>query len=123
MELEEKGVLPHELGSYRSRKEVTWINAAALASDIYDGFERGEETLVIGLDIEDTYNRVDFNILVRSLANLKIIPQLVRWIGTSLLKMKMALRLGPWASDPTEITPDLPQGSALSTAFFNVYTV
>ena len=38
LELEEKGVLPPELGSYRSGK-VTWMNAAALASDIYDGFE------------------------------------------------------------------------------------
>ena len=75
LELEEKGVLPPELGSYRSGK-VTWMNAAALASDIYDGFERGEETLVNALDLEDAYNRVQFNILIN------ISPQLVRWIGT-----------------------------------------
>ena len=34
---------------------ITWMNAAKLSSDIYDGFERGEETLGIGLDLEDTY--------------------------------------------------------------------
>ena len=28
------------------------MNTAALASDIYVGFERGEETLVIALDLE-----------------------------------------------------------------------
>ena len=81
LELEEKGVLPLEPGSCRSVK-VTWMNAAALASDIYDGFERGEETLVNALDLEDAYNRVQFNILMRTLANLDISPQLVRWIGT-----------------------------------------
>ena len=104
LELEEKGVLPPELGSYRSGK-VTWMNAAALGSDIYDRFERGEETLVIALDLEDAYNRVQLNILIRTLANVDISPQLVRWIGMSLLKRKVALRVGTWASDPTEITP------------------
>ena len=108
LELYEKGVLPPGLGSYRSGK-VKWMNAAALASDIiYDGFERGEETLVIALDL--AYNRVDFNILMRTLTNLKISPQLVRWIGTSLLKRNVALRLGAWSSDPTEVTLSLPQG-------------
>ena len=84
------------------------MNAAKLASDIYDGFEKGEETLVIALDLEDAYNRVQYNVLMRTLANLEISPQLVRWIGTALLKRKVALRLGAWASDPTEITPGLP---------------
>ena len=37
LELEEKGLLPPELGSYRQGKD-TWANAAVLASDVYDGF-------------------------------------------------------------------------------------
>ena len=54
-----------------------------MASDTYyDGIKRGEETLVIALDLEDTYNRVQFNIVMRTLANLDTSPQLVRWIGT-----------------------------------------
>ena len=89
-ELEEKEVLPPELGSYRKGK-VTWMNAAKLASDIYDGFEKGEETLVIAIDLEDAYNRVQYNVLMRTLANLEISPQLVRWISTALLKSKVAL--------------------------------
>ena len=51
-ELEKKKLLPSTLGSYRRGKD-TWTNAAVLASDVYDGFERGEETLVVALDLED----------------------------------------------------------------------
>ena len=43
-ELEEKNLLPPTLGSYRRGKD-TWMYAAVMASDVYDGFERGEETL------------------------------------------------------------------------------
>ena len=38
-ELESKNILPKTLGSYRRGKQ-TWMNAATLASDVYDGFER-----------------------------------------------------------------------------------
>ena len=58
-ELEQKELLPPTLGSYRRGKE-TWMNAAVLASDVYDGFEKKEETIVIALDLEDAYNRVQF---------------------------------------------------------------
>ena len=41
---------------------------AVLASDVYDAFERKEETLVVALDLEDAYNRVDFKILMRTIS-------------------------------------------------------
>ena len=53
------------------------MNAAVLASDVYDGFERKEETVVIALDLEDAYNRVQFDVLMRTLARLDVDPYLV----------------------------------------------
>ena len=45
-----------------------------LASDVFDGFERKEETLVVTLDLEDACNRVDYRILMRTLFNMEIDP-------------------------------------------------
>ena len=97
--------------------------SAVLASDVYDGFERGDETLVAALDLEDAYNRVSYKILMTTLMNMKVNPVLIVWIGSTMLKRKVALRVGSWISEVKEITPGLPQGSALSPVLFNVYTV
>ena len=121
-QLEEDNLLPATLGSYRRGKD-TWANAAVLASDVYDAFERKEETIVVALDLEDAYNRVDYGILMRTLVNMEVDPFIILWIGNALLKRKVALRVGPWTSDVKSITPGLPQGSALSPVLFNVYTV
>ena len=93
-QLERDNLLPSTIGSYRTGKD-TWANAAVLASDVYDAFERKEETLVVALDLEDAYNRVDYKILMRTLFNMKIDPFIILWIGKALIKRKVALRVGP----------------------------
>ena len=84
------------------------MNAAVLLSDVYDGFERKEETVVVALDLEDAYNRVQYDILMRTLRNMKISPGLIIWIGQAMLKRTVAMRLGTWASNACTITPGLP---------------
>ena len=117
-QLEEKDLLPPTLGSYRTGKD-TWTNAAVLASDVYDAFEKKQETLAVALDLEDAYNRVDFGILMRTLKNMEVDPYLVMWIGNALLQRKVALRVESWTSEVKSITPGLHLGSALSPVLFN----
>ena len=59
----------------------------ALASDAYDGFEKGEETLVAALDLEAAYSRVQFSVIMKTLVNLNVNPsQIVICIGKALMK-------------------------------------
>ena len=76
--------------------------------------------MVVALGLDDAYNRVSYKVLMRTLLNIEVDPTLIIWIGAALLKRKVALRIGTWASEVIEITPGLPQGSPM---LFNVYTV
>lgn len=48
------------------------MNATVLASDVFDGFEKGEEIFIAALDLEDAKNRVQNAIIMRTLINLRI---------------------------------------------------
>ena len=51
-DLERRNVLPPNQGGYRAGKN-TWENAARFAYDVYEGFQRKEQTLAVAVDQED----------------------------------------------------------------------
>ena len=93
-----------------------------LAYEIYEAFQRKDDTVVAAIDLEDAYNRVDFVQLVRYLLEFDVNIWIVCWIAASLMVRKVVLKSGRWMSDPVDITPGLPQGSPLSPVLFNIYT-
>ena len=62
---ENDNILPSTLGSNRVGKD-TWANAAVIASEVYDAFEKRDETLFIALDLKDSYNHVDLKTIIRT---------------------------------------------------------
>ena len=83
---------------------------------------RGKQTVATVIDVEDTYNRMQFKELVELLVQYGISLTLTRWLAAELQERKVAMRLGNWISTPQQLIMRLPQGSSLSTVLNNVYT-
>ena len=120
-DLERRNVLPPNQGGYRAGKS-TWENAARFAYDVYEGFQRKEQTLAVAIDLEDAYNRVQFKLLMELLRQYGVSLTLTRWLAAALQERKVAMRLGNWISTPQQLTMGLPQGSPLSPVLYNVNT-
>ncbi|XP_012934560.1 uncharacterized protein LOC106011017 [Aplysia californica] len=71
--LERKKLLPDGLGSYRPGKD-TCTNMAVLAFDVFESFQRKEETAMAAVDLEDVYNRVDYCKLMDLLMEMDVDP-------------------------------------------------
>ena len=80
-------------GGYRAGKS-TWENAARFAFDVYEGFQRKEQTLAMAIDLEDAYNRVQFKVLMELLLQYGVSLMLTRWLAAALQERKVAMRLG-----------------------------
>ena len=65
-DLERRNVLPPNKGKYRAGK-TTWENAVRFAYDISEEFQRKKQTLAVAVDLEDTYNRVQFKLFMELL--------------------------------------------------------
>ena len=48
----------------------TW-NAAAFAYDMYEGFQRKEQTAAVAMDLEDACSRVQFRLLMDLLVQME----------------------------------------------------
>ena len=70
-------------GGYRAGKS-TWENAARFAYDVYEGFQRKEQTLAVAVDLEDSYNRVQFKLLLELLRQYGASLTLTIWLAAAL---------------------------------------
>ena len=88
---------------------------------MYGGFQRKEQTVVVAVDLEDAYNRVQFKLLM-GLIQYGVSLTLTRWAAGALLERTVVMQLGNCSFALNQLTIDLPQGSPLSPVLFKVYT-
>ena len=98
-DLERRNVLPPNQGGYRVGK-ITWEYATRFANDVYEGFQRKEQTLALAVDLEDAYNRVQFKLLMELLVQYGVSLTLTRWPASALQERTVAMQLGNWISTP-----------------------
>ena len=89
----EQGGTPRKSKGFRPGK-CTWENAAAFAYDVYEGFQRKEQTVAVAIDLEDAYNRVQFKLLMDLLIQYGVSLTLIRWVAEALLERTVVMQLG-----------------------------
>ena len=98
-DLERRNVLPPNQGGYRAGKS-TWENAARFAYDVYEGFQRKEQTLAVAVDLEDAYNRVQFKLLMELLRQYGVSLTLTRWLAAALQEERLPCDLETGSPHP-----------------------
>jgi len=94
-----------------------------VAANIWDGFEKKDNTLLVALDLEDAYNSVRLPILDDRMLQLVISVFWVRWVMSALNTKRCMMKHRTWRSDWTSTSTGLFQGSPLSPVLFNIHTL
>ena len=113
-DLERGNVFPPNQGGYRTGKS-TWEYAAGFSYDVYERFQKKEQTLAVAVDLGDAYNRMQFKQLMELLVQYGVSLMLTRWHAAALQKRGRApwdLETGPPPPPkPQQPTTELPQAS------------
>ena len=113
-DLERRNVLHPNQGRQRAEK-TPGENAAKFAYDVFEGFQRKEQTLAVAADLEDAYNRVQFKLLMELLVQYGVSLTLTRWLAAALQERKVAMRLGNWRKEAADIPPSKVENDLCST--------
>ena len=95
--------------------------------NVYEGFQKKEQTLTMAVDLEDAYNKVQIKLLMELIVQYGVSLTLTIWLAPALQDRKVAMRLGNWISTPQQLTMELPQAPSpppppLFPVLYNVYT-
>ena len=92
-DLKDREIFPATQGG-QTRKMHMGKNVAAFAYDVYEGFQRKEQTVAVAIDLEDAYNRVQFKLLMDLLIQYGVSLTLIRWVAEALLERTVVMQLG-----------------------------
>ncbi|RVE45163.1 hypothetical protein evm_010186 [Chilo suppressalis] len=92
-----------------------------IADDIRHGMEERKLTLLTLLDFTNTFNSIDFDILLAILRSLNISPMVIDWFQSYLLGRRQRIRIEENFSAWCVIDAGVPQAGVLSPLLFSIF--
>ena len=86
-----------------------------------DGFQRGESTTAVFIDLQQAYDRVWRKGLLMKMSNIGIHGKMLKWIQAFLTNRTIETTLEGATSSKRTLEEGLPQGSALSCTLFLIF--
>ena len=91
------------------------------AQSTIDGFQRGEHTTAIFIDLQQAYDRVWRKGLLMKMGNIGIHGKMLQWIHAFLTNRTIQTTVEGATSSKRTVEEGLPQGSALSCTLFLIF--
>lgn len=120
--VESLSILPPEQFGFRPRHNTTLL-AAKLTTDIFSGFNREMNTVLLLLDMERAFDTVWHAGLIYKLAHVHGLPlHLVALVYSFIKDRKFQVRVENVLSSSRPINAGVPQGTVLSPQLYSLYT-
>lgn len=119
--VEDADVLPPEQHGFRHGHSTTH-QLARVVTQVMKGFNRGETTAAIFLDVEKAFDKVWHERLLIKLVRMQLPLPLVQLIGSYLHNRTFQVQVGAELSMKTPLRAGVPQGSPLSPLLYSLYT-
>ena len=118
--LESSGLITQRQAGFRS-KSRTEDQLFRLTQRVIDGFQRGEQTTAVFVDLQQAYDRVWRKGLLLKMQNMGIKGNMYTWIKSFLSDRLIQTQVNDTLSSKAVLEEGLPQGSSLSCTLFLVF--
>ena len=112
-------ITKHQHGFRRFRSTVTQL--LHHFDNVLDILERNENADIIYLDLSKAFDKVNHNILLKKLENMKVTGKIHHWIESFLTMRTQHVVVNGFKSKPATVESGVPQGTVLGPALFIVY--
>ena len=111
---------PEQEGSRKKRSAVYAV--LRLTQAIFDGFNSGEATAAVFVDLKGAFNRVWRDGLIYKLHKMGVNGRMLKWIQNFLTDRTARCHILNTAGPQFSTKVGLPQDSVLSPVLFNIFT-
>ncbi|EFP04241.1 hypothetical protein CRE_26624 [Caenorhabditis remanei] len=109
-----------EQHGFRPRRSTVSCMLTAL-NDWTDNIDRGNQVDIVYLDYAKAFDRVQHDLLLAKLVEVRLNPSLIRWIDSFLSERYFEVKVGKSYSAKRKALCGVPQGSVLSPILFGIF--